>query len=163
MRELVRWVTGAAVSSPEHRRGAGAGVDPRLLLLVAFVLGALVSGVAVAVLAHGSDDTTPGVARTVAGTSSARPKADAGKSAAPSPSRHSSAAAAGGGPEQWALMTKPLTQLQPGDRVVYNMGACHFRSWVGGATDVALIACPGEQPFQTKTETLVPVEPASGD
>jgi hypothetical protein len=165
VRELVRRATGAGVSTPEHRRGAGARVDPRLMLLAAFLVGALVSGVAVGMLAHGSDHTAGVAAKTVADTSKARAKADARSGAASSsPSRRASASAAGAGDrEQWAQMTEPLTQLQPGDRVVYNMNTCHFRSWVGGATGVALIACPGEQPFQTKTESLVPVEPATGD
>ncbi len=61
--------------------------------------------------------------------------------------------------EQRALMTKPLAQLAPGDRVVYNMKACRFRAWVGEDQDVALIACAGGEPFQVRTEYLVPVEP----
>lgn len=61
-------------------------------------------------------------------------------------------------------MTKPLTQLQRGDRVVYNMQVCTFRSWVGGDIDVSRISCPNHRrAFQTKTEYLVPVEPSAGD
>ena len=59
-------------------------------------------------------------------------------------------------------MTKPLADLARGDRVVYNMVTCHFRSWVGDGQAVALIACPGEEPFQARTQLLIPVE-AGGD
>jgi hypothetical protein len=148
------------MSAPEHRRGAGSHVDPRLLLVAAFLLGALVSGAVVAVLAGGSGDSGA-EPTTAAHTSSPSPSPRAGRE--PSTPTPSSAAPSGGSPLGWALMTQPLAQLQPGDRVVYNMIACRFRAWVGGDTDVALIACPGEEPFQTETENLVPVEPAQGD
>jgi hypothetical protein len=59
-------------------------------------------------------------------------------------------------------MTKPLADLVAGDRVVYNMVTCHFRSWVGTGQAVARIACPGEAPFQARTQLLIPVE-AGGD
>jgi hypothetical protein len=147
------------MSTPEHRRGAGSRVDPRLLLVAAFLLGALVSGAVVAVLASGSGGSGA-EPTTVAHTGSPSPSAGDEPSTAAPPS---SQAPVGGDPEQWALMTQPLAQLQPGDRVVYNMITCHFRAWVGDGTDVALIACPGDQPFQTQIENLVPVEPAQGD
>ena len=61
-------------------------------------------------------------------------------------------------------MTKPLTQLQRDDKVVYNMQVCTFREFVGGDIDVSVISCPNHpRPFQTKTEYLVPVEPSAGD
>ena len=157
MLDPVRW--GSLMSAPEHRRGAGSHVDPRLLLVAAFLLGALVSGAVVAVFASGSGGSGTEPA-TVAHTGSPSPRAEDEPS---TPAPRSSAAPTGGGPEQWALMTQPLAQLEPGDRVVYNMTACHFRRWVGDDTDVALIACPGEEPFQTEIENLVPVEPAQGD
>ena len=157
MLDPVRW--GTLMSAPEHRRGAGSHVDPRLLLVAAFLLGALVSGAVVAVLASGSGDSGAEPARSPTPAARAR-----GREAKTTPAPPSSAAPTGGGPEQWALMTQPLAQLRPGDRVVYNMIACHFRRWVGDDTDVALIACPGDKPFQTQIENLVPVEPAcSGD
>ncbi|GAA2138335.1 hypothetical protein GCM10009844_06220 [Nocardioides koreensis] len=146
------------MSAPEHRRGAGSRVDPRLLLVAAFLLGALVSGLVVAIVGDGSGGSGTR-ATNVAHTSTPSPRAGH----EPKPAPPSSAAPTGGGPQQWALMTQPLAQLRPGDRVVYNMTACRFRSWVGEGIDVALIACPGERPFQTKTENLVPVEPAQGD
>jgi hypothetical protein len=60
--------------------------------------------------------------------------------------------------ERQAQMTKPLADLVAGDRVVYNMVTCHFRRWVGTGQAVALITCPGEAPFQARTQMLVPVE-----
>lgn len=138
-------------TAPEHRRRAGRGVDPRLLLLAAFLLGALLSAGVVGAFAvtwgDGSSEGTKATGRSGRGsaTPSSQPAPPSGKA------------------EQWALMTQPLAQLQRGDRVVYNMNACRFRSWVGEGRDVALIACPGEEPFQSRTEYLVPVEPAQGD
>jgi hypothetical protein len=57
-------------------------------------------------------------------------------------------------------MTKPLSDLTPGDRVVYNMLLCHFQRHVGGDPEVSVIRCPGTPSrFQVRTVTLVPVEP----
>lgn len=153
---------GTVTSAPEHRRGAGSHVDPRLLLVAAFVVGALVSGAVVAVLADGSGGSSGDERPAATDTGSPRPSPSprAGKEPSAPPS---SAAPARGDPLTWALGTQPLVQLRRGDRVVYDMNPCRFRSWVGGDTDVAVIACPGEDPFQTETENLVPVEPARGD
>lgn len=137
-------------TAPEHRRRAGRGVDPRLLLVAAFVLGALLSAGVVGAFAVTWGDDSPE-------TSKAAHRSRGSAPATPSPAPPSGKA------EQWALMTQPLAQLQRGDRVVYNMTACRFRTWVGEGMDVALIACPGEEPFQTRIEDLVPVEPAQGD
>jgi hypothetical protein len=57
------------------------------------------------------------------------------------------------------LMTKPLTQLRPGDRIVYNMQVLKFRTFVGGDVDVSRISCPRHpEPFHVRTLLLVPVE-----
>ena len=137
-----------------HRRAGGSRLDPRLLLLAAFVVGALLAGATVAIVTAGTEPGTissphgrPEPSAVVTRTVSTRP----------------SAAAAGGARMRQGLMTKPLTQLAPGDRVVYNMRACTFRGRVGGDVEVSLIACPGQAPFQVRTVTLVPVEPSTGD
>ncbi len=139
----------------EHRRAADKGLDPRLLLLGAFLLGVLLTlAVAGALSTRSSETATDEVPK-----SGSTPTAGSAGSSAPAtpPSPSGSPLAED---LQRALMTKPLAQLQPGDQVVYNMTACRFRDWVGDSIDVALIECPGEaEPFQTRTEYLVPVEP----
>lgn len=145
------------MSSSERRHATRGRIDPRLLVLAAFLLGVLLTAGVAAVLAGTSGDSpTEGaqVADSSGPTPTARDRAapSASGSASPSPLSVDQN-------EQRALMTKPLAQLAPGDRVVYNMAACRFRTWVGQGRDVALVACPGGAPFQVRTEYLVPVEP----
>lgn len=138
------------MSTPEHRRGAGTRVDPRLLLVLVFLLGVVLTAAVAGLLASRSGDG----------------RAQVADSSSPAPSPGGATPPASGQPsppsvgenEQRALMTKPLAQLALGDRVVYNMKACRFRAWVGKGQDVALIACAGGGPFQVRTEYLVPVE-----
>jgi hypothetical protein len=147
------------MSIPEHRRAAGRAVDPRWWLVATFLLGVLVAAGGAAVIAVASDGSDgSGSAGPVAGRSGETPGAGGGSGTAGSAPSTPPAAA-----ERRALATLPLAQLQPGDRVVYNMGVCRFRTWVEGGLDVALIACPDEAPFQAKTAYLVPVEAARGD
>ena len=143
------------MSQAEHRHATGRRIDPRLLLAAAFLLGVLL---------------TAGVAGVLAGTSggSSSDRTHAGDSPGPTPTRSGTTPTASGRPsssppsvdenEQRALMTKPLAQLAPGDRVVYNMLACRFRAWAEEDREVALIACAGGEPFQVRTMYLVPVE-----
>jgi len=144
------------MSSTERRHATRGRVDPRLLILAAFLLGVLLTAGAAIVFAGTSDDSPSGRAQVV---DRSGPTPTGGRAASPS-----TTATASPSPlsvpenEQRALMTKPLAQLSPGDRVVYNMAACRFRTWVGKGQDVALIACPGSAPFQVRTEYLVPVE-----
>ncbi len=139
------------MSGREHRRSSGRHVDPRLFLLAAFLLGVLVAAAVAGVLVMGSDDSE---------TSASEPTPTSG---APStaPATPSESPPASPLPEdvQRALQVKPLNDLEPGDRVVYNATACRFQSWVTDAMEVAVIGCPGEEPFQAKTVFLVPVEP----
>ena len=144
--------------SPSERRHATRGrIDPRLLVLAAFLLGALLTAGAAVVLSGTSGDSPSGRAEVVDSsgpTSTARDGAASSASGQASPSPFTTDQN-----EQHALMTKPLAQLARGDRVVYNMKACRFHTWVGQGQDVALIACAGGAPFQVRTEYLVPVEP----
>lgn len=144
------------MSTPEHRHAEGRGIDPRLWLVAAFVLGVVITAAVAVALDRGSSGPSSqssevpdrgGSRPTASPTRSARPTASTSPSSSP-PAES----------VQHALMTQPLVQLQPGDRVVYQMASCHFRSWVV-RLDVALIACPGETPFQVRTAYLVPVEP----
>lgn len=148
------------MSQPERRHATGKRFDPRLLLVAAFLLGVLLTAGVAGVLAGTSGGSssepgqavdTPGPRPTARGTTPS--PSDATPSEQPSPSPPSV-----GENEQRAQMTKPLAQLAPGDRVVYNMNACRFRAWVGKRQDVALIACTGGEPFQVRTVYLVPVE-----
>ena len=141
------------MSTPEHRRGAGTRVDPRLVLVLAFLLGVVLTAAVAGLLASRSGDSGDGRAKVADSSSPAPSPGGATPPASGQPSPPSV-----GENERRALMTKPLAQLAPGDRVVYNMLACRFRAWVGKGEDVALIACAGGEPFQVRTEYLVPVE-----
>ena len=140
--------------SSTERRHAAAAIDSKIVLAAMFLLGALLSaGIAVLLAVRSGDD---GTERATTAAASASP---APTTATPSPTPASpSPSTAAQEDLQRALGTKPLSQLEPGDRVVYNMVACHFRRWVGPDTETALIACPDEDPFQVEVEYLVPVE-----
>ena len=138
------------MSTPEHRR-PGRHADARLWLVVAFTLGALLAGSLVALLQHGGGSTP--------GDTSPR-----SAPAQPTPSTSPTPTASIRERVSHAEMTKPLTDLAPGDRVVFNMQLCRFRHHVGDDPEVSLIACPGDPPtFQVRTMELVPVEASSGD
>ena len=143
------------MSQSEHRHASGRRLDPRLLLVAAFLLGVLLTAGVAGVLAatSGGSSSDQKQAADSSGPTPTASGATPTASARPSPSPPPV-----GQNEQRALMTKPLAQLAPGDRVVYNMKACRFGSWVGQGRDVALIACAGGEPFQVRTEYLVPVE-----
>ena len=151
------------VSIPEHRHADGRVVDPRLWLVTAFVLGVVLTAAVAVALGRGSSEPSTQPSRASDGggsgaraSTSARPS---GPGSAPSsPSSSPTSSPSPGADVQHGLMTQPLAQLQRGDRVVYQMSECRFRSWVV-RLDVALIACPGEAPFQVRTAYLVPVEP----
>ncbi len=151
--------------APEHRRGLGRRADPRLLLAASFALGVLVTAVVAFALTAGSGGSPAGSVGASGTTSPSTPQTQHGTaagsspSAAPSSPSPSASSGAPGGRLAQALSTKPLTQLQRGDRVVYNTHACRFRRWAT-APEVAVITCPGNPtPFQVRTEELVPVEP----
>lgn len=170
------------MSSPEHRAGEGTHVGPKLLLAVAFLIGTLVGAAVVGLVAAGTGGSaadpsgvadpaapspSPAQIETPTGTTSPTAGRSAGEaSPSPSPTTPPTASASSSQPaeqsqaseEQQAQMTKPLADLQRGDRVVYNMNVCRFRQWVSD-TSVALINCPGGPPFQARVELLVPVEP----
>lgn len=140
------------MNAPEHREQGGGHLDPRLWLVVAFALGALLAGGA-AVLAGTGDDTSPPPSQRGVGTP-AEPRTTRTVTAAPGPARH--------GRVGTMQMTKPLADLAPGDRVVYNMRLCRFEHHVAGDPEVSLISCPGASAgFQVRTLTLVPVEPGA--
>jgi hypothetical protein len=139
---------------PEHRRADRRRVDPRLLLLAAFVAGLAVAAAVAGVWSMTTTEPAATPTRPSSAASAASPRSS------PSPSAPAPSAAN----LRQGLMTKPLTQLVPGDRVVYNMQVCRFRGFVGGDIDVSRVSCPSHRrPFQTKTEYLVPVEPSAGD
>lgn len=153
------------VSTSEHRHADGRrGVDPRLWLVAAFVLGVVITAAVAVALDRGSSEPSSQSSQVPdRGGSGPTARATTGTSARPSPSTSESPSASSSASPpadsvQHALMTQPLAQLQPGDRVVYQMAACRFRKWVL-RMDVALIACPGEAAFQVRTAYLVPVEP----
>ena len=146
------------MSVPEHRHASGrGGVDPRLWLVAAFVLGVVVTAAVAVALDRGSSDPSTRPSRVTDRGGSSPTTATKGPSTRQSPSTATSSSPPAQ-EVQHALMTQPLAQLQPGDRVVYQMASCRFRTWVV-KMDVALIACPGEAPFQVRTAYLVPVEP----
>jgi hypothetical protein len=145
------------MSTPEHRAGAGGSIDPRLVIAGIFLLGALVGAGVAGVVAAGVDDSTPDESK-VTGTSASSPTLS-GRQTSPSPGSPHSPSSPPDDAEQHAQMTKPLADLEPGDRVVYNVKTCRFRSWVGDGLRVALIDCPDGPPFEVRTEYLVPVEP----
>lgn len=143
------------MSTPEHRR-PGRHTDARLWLVVAFTLGALLAGSLVALLQHG-DGSTSG-----ASSSGTTPRSAPTSSTAPTPSASPTTSVRDR--VSRAEMTKPLTDLAPGDRVVFNMQLCRFRHHIGDDPEVSLISCPGDPPtFQVRTMELVPVEASSGD
>ncbi len=145
------------MSTPEHRR-PGRHTDPRLWLVVAFTLGALLAGSLVALLQHG-DGSTSGA--TSSGTT---PRSAPTRSTPPAPSASPTPTTSVSDRVSHAEMTKPLTDLAPGDRVVFNMQLCRFRRHIGDDPEVSLISCPGDPPtFQVRTMELVPVEASSGD
>src|SRR5689334_21189482 len=145
------------MSVPEHRHASGrGGVDPRLWLVAAFVLGVVITAVVAVALDRGSSEPSTRPSR-VADRGGSSPTATKAPSTRSSPSTTASSSPPSQ-EVQHALMTQPLAQLQPGDRVVYQMASCRFRTWIV-RMDVALIACPGEAPFQVRTAYLVPVEP----
>lgn len=143
---------------PGHRRAGGVRrLDPRALLLVTFLTGALLAGVVTWLAAPRGDDagtTASATGDRPATVSRSAPRTDAADATdAPSTSPTPADLAR-------AERTQPLSELQAGDRVVYNANPCRFKEWVDGI-DVALIACAGQGPaFQTRSEYLVPVEPA---
>lgn len=137
------------MNGPEHREQGGGHVDPRLWLVVAFVLGALLTG-GVALAAQGGDDSSSPRTSNRAARVPADPHPTRTVTASPSPAHRVGT----------MQMTKPLTDLATGDRVVYNMQLCHFERHVGGDSDVSLISCAGTPSrFQVPTLSLVPVEP----
>ncbi|MGN6131125.1 MAG: hypothetical protein ACTHOK_12370 [Nocardioidaceae bacterium] len=138
------------MNAPEHRQ-AGRRLDPRLWLVAAFVVGALV-GAAVAFLVPRGSDRAAGP-----GPSGQTPR----ERAAPPQAPTATVTATPSTRVATAQMTKPLDQLARGDRVVYNMHLCRFERFVTGV-DVSLISCTGGS-FQVRTVQLVPVEASTGD
>lgn len=147
------------MSTPEHRASSGSRVGPRLLIVLVFVVGALVGAGIAGLVAVGLDRSAADESTDPGAPAAATPSsAQSTPSASPSPTGPAPDKA-----EEQAKRTKPLADLEPGDRVVYNMSTCRFRDWVLDDRSVALIDCPGGPPFEVKTEFLVPVEPAPAD
>jgi hypothetical protein len=138
------------------------------VIAAAFVAGVLVTSAVAGAFALRDDGSSPaddGSAPTAPASSGPSPLRQHDGSPRPASANPSASPSAGqsvsppvDAAERQAQMTKPLADLVAGDRVVYNMVTCHFRRWVGTGQAVALITCPGEAPFQARTQMLVPVE-----
>lgn len=60
-----------------------------------------------------------------------------------------------------AREVKPLEDLDPGDRVLYQEHLCYWRAWMGSVS-TSKIECTEGDPFQIQTARLTPVERKSG-